>query len=61
MYNCMTCNHPICPMKNKADHYCGNYVMKGERLIEKAKICFSNFGDVNCVDIADSDDNASDT
>ena len=27
MYNCMTCNHPICPMKNKAEHYCGNYVM----------------------------------
>ena len=25
-YNCMNCAHPVCPMKNKADHYCGNYM-----------------------------------
>lgn len=27
VYNCTTCNHPVCPMKNKADYYCGNYMM----------------------------------
>ncbi len=26
-FNCTTCNHPVCPMKNKSDHYCGNFVM----------------------------------
>ena len=51
----MTCNHPICPMKNKeAEHYCGNYVMskpytlklvlggtKGEQSI-KDRVCACN-------------------
>ena len=26
-FDCMSCSHPVCSMRGKATHYCGNYMM----------------------------------
>lgn len=59
-YNCMNCAHPACQFRGKSNNYCGNYMLKGDRQIEKIKILISSNSNADCVNSTDIDDSASD-